>query len=72
MLLNCYGHFDKAIEEILIAHNLEPLSLVISRNVGVTYVYARQYNEAIKTLNKVIEVDPDYPHITNNLVNAYL
>ena len=59
MLLKDTRRFDQAINEILKARNLDPLSLVINRNVGVIFISARQYDNAIEALNKVIEIDPE-------------
>ncbi len=51
---------DESLAEISLAHELDPLSLIISRDVGKQFYFARQYNEAIKELNRTIDLDPDF------------
>jgi len=54
------SRFNEAIEEIKRARELDPLSLVISRNVGMILFYARQYDQAKEALQKTIEMDPNF------------
>lgn len=56
--------FDEAIEEILTAHQLEPMSLLMNADVGWILYHAGRYDEAVAQLKQLIEIDPDYwyPH----------
>jgi tetratricopeptide (TPR) repeat protein len=72
MLLACTGRFDKAVNEIQEARNHDPLSLVIGRNAGVIFNSARQYDNGIEALNRVIEFDPDYKVAHFHLARSYL
>lgn len=51
---------DRAIAEIRRAHLLDPLSLIISTDVGVILLYAGRYEEAIVELEGVLDLDPTY------------
>jgi tetratricopeptide (TPR) repeat protein len=47
------GREQEALAEANRAHQLDPLSPVISTTVGLAYIDARQYDEAIAALKKV-------------------
>ncbi len=47
-----------AIEHIQRARALDPLSMVIARNVGSILFYAREYDRSIEALRKSLEFDP--------------
>jgi eukaryotic-like serine/threonine-protein kinase len=40
---------------------IEPFSLIINREYGTTFFWARRYDEAIVQLNKTVELDPSFP-----------
>ena len=65
------ARFDEAIEEIKRALELDPLSLVINRNVGQVCFFARQYDDAIEALKRIIEMDPNFPYAHFFLGAAY-
>jgi TolB-like protein/Tfp pilus assembly protein PilF len=71
-LSDSLGNFDEAIMEIKKARELDPLSLVISRNLGFTYYMARRPDEAIATLKQVVDMDPAFPGVHGCLAEAYL
>jgi serine/threonine-protein kinase len=52
--------FDEAIAELKRAQELDPLSLVISADLGNTYIQAHQYDKAIEQLRKTIEMDQSF------------
>jgi serine/threonine protein kinase/Flp pilus assembly protein TadD len=66
------NRFDEAIKQIRQAHKLDPLSLVISREVGLVSYFCRQYEEAIQANKKTIEMDPSYMYVHLLLGLAYL
>jgi len=70
--LAAMGRFDEAIREARRAQELDPLSPVINTTAAWMFYFARDYDEAIKRYQKVIESDPDYfpPH--RRLGVAYL
>jgi len=63
--------FDKALAEMRIAQDLDPLSLIINANFGKTYFNARRYDEAIQQLRKTIEIDPSFFVAHHYLGSAY-
>jgi tetratricopeptide (TPR) repeat protein len=65
------GRFDEAIKEIKRALELEPLSLVINRNVGQVCFYARQYDQAIEALKRTIEMNPNFAYTHSILGSVY-
>jgi Flp pilus assembly protein TadD len=54
------GRHDESITEITTAVDLEPTSVFIQRNLGITLFYARRYEEAVVQLKRVVEMDPNY------------
>ena len=65
------GRFDEAHAEMKRAQELDPLSLIINAEVGVMYIYARQYDKAIEQLRKTIEMDQSFYFAHWNLGIAY-
>ena len=54
------GETDKAIAEINLAQELDPLSPSIHRNLSFSYIIAEQYDLALEALNRVLEIDPNH------------
>src|ERR1043165_8732310 len=54
--LSALGRFDDALEIGRRAVELDPLSLVINADLGVNYLYARRYDDAIAQLRRTVEV----------------
>jgi TolB-like protein/Tfp pilus assembly protein PilF len=65
------GQFDRAIAEGKRAVELDPLSLIISADLGEDYFFARRYDEAIAQLRKTIEMDPRFHYAHWNLGEAW-
>src|SRR5262249_23309389 len=61
------GQFDRAIAEAKRAVELDPLSLIISADLGEDYFFARRYDEAIAQLRKTVEMDPRFHYAHWNL-----
>jgi serine/threonine protein kinase/Tfp pilus assembly protein PilF len=72
LYLSAMGRFDEAIKEIERAHDLDPLSLVINRDVGTIYLSARQYDKAEEAAKKTIEMDPNFAGAHSGLRTVYL
>jgi serine/threonine protein kinase/lipoprotein NlpI len=66
------GWFEEAIKKIKRALELDPLSLVISRNVGMIFFYARQYDKAIDALQRTLEIESDFIRTHYFLGRVYL
>jgi CubicO group peptidase (beta-lactamase class C family) len=65
------GRQQDALAEIDRAHQLDPLSLAISVDVGNVYTYARRFDEAIVVCRKVANENPTFADAHSCLANAY-
>lgn len=70
-LLEVLGRTGEAIVETNKARELDPLSLLINRNDGRAYYYARQYDRAIQIWEETAEMDRSFPAVNNWLAMAY-
>ncbi len=70
-LLRSLGRLNEALVEIKLAQELDPLSLVINVNVGITLFWLRRDAEAVEQFRKTLELDPDYPVVHSFLGNIY-
>jgi serine/threonine-protein kinase len=59
-VLSTLGRFDQAIAEQKRALELDPVSPIISADLGATYNQARRYDEAIAQLRDTLEMDPGF------------
>jgi serine/threonine protein kinase/Tfp pilus assembly protein PilF len=58
--LSYMGRHNEAIREAVTARDLDPLSLIISSDLGQVLYYAREYGSAIAHLRKTLEMDPHF------------
>jgi len=56
-LLNMLGRPEQALNAMLAALELDPISLAINTDLGRTFYFARQYDRAIKQFKKTMEFD---------------
>jgi adenylate cyclase len=61
------GRFDEAIAEGKRAVELDPLSLIINADLGITLYLARRYDDAIEQLRKTLVIDPTFFYAHYNL-----
>ncbi len=61
------GQSDRAIAELRRALEVDPLSLIINTNLGVTLIHARRLDEAIVQLRKTIELDASFAYAHRTL-----
>jgi len=54
------GRLDEALNQIKLARELDPLSLVINENMALILSSARQYAQAIEQSRKTLEMDPNF------------
>lgn len=66
------GKFDRAKEELEQAHQLDPLSPIISANTGLYSYYEHNYDDAIDKYKKTLETDPDFWVARNYLGLAHV
>jgi tetratricopeptide (TPR) repeat protein len=66
------GKFSLAKAEIEEAHNLDPLSPIISANSGLYSYYEHNYDDAIAKYKVTLESDPDFWVALHYLALAYV
>lgn len=54
------GLFDKSLQEIKTAQQLEPLSLGINANLGRILFFSRRYDQAIAQHKATLDMDPNF------------
>jgi len=59
-LLTPLGRSGEAIAEMKRALELDPLSGIYNTVLGLSYYYARQYDQALQQFNKTLTLDPDF------------
>jgi TolB-like protein/DNA-binding winged helix-turn-helix (wHTH) protein/Tfp pilus assembly protein PilF len=55
------GRMEEALKEITRARELDPLSVIISTDVGFNYFYRHDYDAAITQLRQTLAVSPKFP-----------
>jgi serine/threonine protein kinase/tetratricopeptide (TPR) repeat protein len=65
------GREKEAFAEANRAHQLDPLSPIISMDVGVAHLAAQQYDEAIAVCKKVVNENPTFGSAHRCLANGY-
>jgi tetratricopeptide (TPR) repeat protein len=65
------GREQEALAEINRAHQLDPLSLDISVEIGIIYIDARRFDEAIMVCKKVADENPTFATAHFCLASAY-
>jgi TolB-like protein/DNA-binding winged helix-turn-helix (wHTH) protein len=66
------GRLNDAIAVMHRAQELNPLSPGISRNVGLVFYFARQYDQAIAHFRSTLEMDPNFRAAYSGLLYTYL
>ncbi len=56
--LSCLGRFDQALEELELARQLDPLSGILTENVGYIFLLMGDYERAMAEYRKVLALDP--------------
>src|SRR5262249_34497570 len=69
--LSILGRHSEAVVEGKRAQELDPLTLRVTANLGLTYIQARQYEQAIQEHRKALEMDPNFAVAHGHLANAY-
>jgi TolB-like protein/DNA-binding winged helix-turn-helix (wHTH) protein/Tfp pilus assembly protein PilF len=66
------GRVDDAIAEIRKARELDPLSAVITVDLGKELFFARRYDEALNELRRGLELDPKFISARNWISDTFL
>ena len=69
--LTAMGRCEESIEELRLAGELDPLSLVISADLGRAYYYARQYERVLGQEDRTLEMDSNFWLSYINLGRTY-
>ncbi|MDA1236506.1 MAG: protein kinase [Acidobacteria bacterium] len=72
MFLAMHLRLEEARKEIAIAHELDPLSLIISTAVGRVLHFSRRYDEAIEQCQRTIELDGSFAPAYFDLAVSYM
>ena len=54
------GRFGESIAKMTKAQELDPLSLPINTDLGQSFFFARQYNQAEEQFHRTLEIDPNF------------
>ncbi|HET9467636.1 MAG TPA: tetratricopeptide repeat protein [Vicinamibacterales bacterium] len=54
------GRLDEALEHMLLAQSLDPVSSIIARDVAVIYGYRRDFEAALDQCDQTIELNPHF------------
>jgi TolB-like protein len=54
------GRLDDALEQMLLAQSLDPVSSIIARDVAVMYFYRRDFEAALEQCDQTIELNPHF------------
>ena len=54
------ARLDEALEQILLAQSLDPVSSIIARDVAVTHYYRRDFEAALEQCDHTIELNPHF------------
>jgi tetratricopeptide (TPR) repeat protein len=65
------GRHGEAIAELKRAHELDPLSLIINRELATAFSFAGQYDQAIEQLRKTLDMDSAFVPARSELGWAY-
>ena len=71
LLLASMRRHDESIAEMRKASELDPLSLIITTNVGTMFYLAGQYDQAEAQMNKALEMDPAFSRARYELGRVY-
>jgi tetratricopeptide (TPR) repeat protein len=71
VFLMLMGRFDEAMIELLLAQQLDPLSLWMNVSFGMNLYLARRCDQAIEHYQKTLEIDPDFFSAHYALGRAY-
>jgi serine/threonine protein kinase len=71
LFLPIMGRLEESVAEAKKAQELDPLSLIISENVGDMLFLARRYDEAKQQLYKTLELDPNFLVAHDTLAKVY-
>ena len=71
LFLALHRRLDESLQQITIAHELDPLSSSVNTGLGRIYHFRNEMDKSIEQFKKAIEMDPDYAEAYFGLGMAY-
>jgi TolB-like protein len=71
LYLDPQGRFLEALAEMKLAQQLDPTNLIVNADLGQAYYFARQYQTAVETCKKTMDMDPSFLPPQWYLADAY-
>jgi TolB-like protein/Tfp pilus assembly protein PilF len=71
-ILIMQGRFDEAFEEMNLALEFDPVSLIINSSLGMLYNFVKQPEKAVLQCRKTLEMNPNFAHVHSILSEAYV
>jgi DNA-binding winged helix-turn-helix (wHTH) protein/TolB-like protein len=65
------GRVDEGLTEVRRAHELDPLSVLNTCDIGRVLSLARRFDESIEQLHRALEMDPNYSRAYSLLIPVY-
>jgi len=66
------GRIEEAVDQLKIAEEFDPLSPMIHAYAGGLFIYARRYDDALKEIDRSLELDPNFVPAHANRSDACL
>ena len=66
------SRFDEAIAEANLALELDRFSPRLGNHLGLSYLYARKFSDAVGAFRRTVELDPRNPLLHDSLADALL
>jgi TolB-like protein/Tfp pilus assembly protein PilF len=54
------GRLDEALNEVMIAHAIDPVSSIVARDLAVVHFYRRDFEMALEQCDQTIELNPHF------------
>jgi serine/threonine-protein kinase len=72
LILSSHGRLEESQREIDLAHSLDPLSLIVAVGVSWPYYFRRDYERALKHIERARKLDPNFHlvHFTDGLARS--
>lgn len=68
-LLAAEGHLDAAMDKLRLAHEIDPLALIMLHDMGWLLEFSDRKEEAYIYFNKALEIDPHFQNSIGNMMN---
>lgn len=66
------GKKAEALEQLIIAKDLDPKNPLIHNHLGLCYFFLQEYEHAIISLKNALSIDPNYSEAHNNIGRVFI